>query len=624
MKADAVPLLVLFEKKMRLEIPLFQRQYVWGKDQQWEPLWEDIERKFSEYIEGRKNAPVHFLGAMVLDQKQTPSTHVEKRQVIDGQQRLTTLQIFLAAFRDFCGDNNLPELQGEINAFTLNKGMMANPEVDKYKVWPTQRDRSQFQDVLSSGSFSSLLEKHPIVYKKYARKPTLRPKMVEAYFFFYEKLANFFKGTDTEKPLGHEHPLADRIDECLQSLKNALRVVVIDLDTSDDAQIIFETLNARGEPLLPADLLRNYIFLRAGHKSEPQDELYESYWKEFDDPFWREPVKQGRLLRPRCDLFMQHYLSAKQATDIPIKHLFAEYRYWIESTSPFASVKAELIDLADSGKLFKRIASPSVTDDIYETAVLLDAFDVKTCYPVLLFILKETKSQEELLKTTQIIESYIIRRAICGLTTKNYNRFFINIIKIMQRDGFSYSVVRSALEAQKSESSVWPDDSQFYREWMNSHIYHRLNNPKVVYIMRRMNKFLMSGKTEKLESTSNLSVEHVMPQSWIANWPLPNGETGLSIEKIWELERSSVDTENARFSKERHSRVQTIGNLTIMTQPLNSSVSNGSWRDKKTQILRNSVLPINNEFIDYEEWDERSIKSRADILYKRAVSIWPR
>ena len=87
---------------MRLEVPLFQRQYVWSRDTQWEPLWEDISRKFTEFLRGRKDGPVHFLGAMVLDQKQTPTTHVDKRQVIDGQQRLTTLQIFIAAFRDFC------------------------------------------------------------------------------------------------------------------------------------------------------------------------------------------------------------------------------------------------------------------------------------------------------------------------------------------------------------------------------------------------------------------------------------------------------------------------------------------------------------------------------------------
>jgi len=101
MKVDAAPVLGIFERKLRLEVPIFQRQYVWNQAHQWEPLWDDIARKFTEYLTGRKDAPVHFLGAMVLDQKQTPTTHVEKRQIVDGQQRLTTLQIFLAAFPEF-------------------------------------------------------------------------------------------------------------------------------------------------------------------------------------------------------------------------------------------------------------------------------------------------------------------------------------------------------------------------------------------------------------------------------------------------------------------------------------------------------------------------------------------
>jgi hypothetical protein len=148
MNADAMPLLDIFEKKMRLEVPLFQRQYVWNREQQWEPLWEDLVRKFTEHLSGRTDAPVHFLGAMVLDQKQTPTGHVEKRQVIDGQQRLTTLQIFLATFRDLCRQLGAEDLATECEQLTLNKGMMADATVDKFKVWPTQLDRAQFADVI--------------------------------------------------------------------------------------------------------------------------------------------------------------------------------------------------------------------------------------------------------------------------------------------------------------------------------------------------------------------------------------------------------------------------------------------------------------------------------------------
>src|ERR1022692_4321654 len=204
MNANAVSILSIFEKKLRLEVPLFQRQYVWNEERQWEPLWEDMSRKFREYLNGRKEGPVHFLGAMVLDQKQTPTTHVEKRQVIDGQQRLTTLQIFLAAYRDFCRESDCEDLAKEFDGYTLNKGMMANPSVDKFKVWPTQSDRGQFSDVIGLGSRAAVEGKHPLVRQKYARKTDPRPRMVEAYLFFNDEIREFLLGTGAEPPLAAE------------------------------------------------------------------------------------------------------------------------------------------------------------------------------------------------------------------------------------------------------------------------------------------------------------------------------------------------------------------------------------------------------------------------------------
>src|SRR5713226_2389258 len=127
MKANAAPLLAIFEPKRRLEVPLFQRQYVWSRDKHWDPLWEDLKRKFTDSLEGRKDGPVHFLGAMVLDQQLTPTTHVDRRQVIDGQQRLTTLQIILAAFRDFCCEQGCNDLADQCDLFTLHWGMVAEP-----------------------------------------------------------------------------------------------------------------------------------------------------------------------------------------------------------------------------------------------------------------------------------------------------------------------------------------------------------------------------------------------------------------------------------------------------------------------------------------------------------------
>lgn len=621
MKADAVPLLVIFEKKMRLEVPLFQRQYVWSREQQWEPLWEDIQRKFAEYLDGRKEAPVHFLGAMVLDQKQTPTTHVEKRQIIDGQQRLTTLQIFISSFRDFCREQSAEDLAKECDAFTLNKGMMANPDVDKFKVWPTQLDRGQFTDVITSGSRAELEKKYPLTHRKYARRPDPRPRMVEGYLFFYEELGAFFNGTTTDKPLAAQVPLSERLEQCFQALKNALQVVVIDLDHDDDAQVIFETLNARGEPLLPADLLRNYIFLRAARRGEPQESLYDDYWRHFDDPFWRMEVKQGRLLRPRSDLFMQHFLSSRQTVDIPIKHLFVEYKFWIEHRQPFATVQDELITLSRQGDDFRRIIEPKAGDLIQPLAVFLDAFDVRTCYPLLLILLDAKIADDEWKKISVSLESYILRRAVCGLTTKNYNRTFLALTRNLRRDGIAHANLVKQLLAQTGDSAEWPTDVVFVEAWRSSHAYQILNNPKVVYILKRLDATYLENKHELVSIDGALTVEHILPQNWIEHWPLQDGSRGLAAAELWSAEPQDP---KGVATRERNAALQTFGNLTILTQALNSAASNSSWSEKKIELMRHSLLPINQQLHDIEVWDEKAIAYRGNALLERALKLWPR
>lgn len=620
MKANAIPILAIFGAKMRLEVPLFQRQYVWNREQQWAPLWEDISRKFTEYLEGRREAPVHFLGAMVLDQKQTPITHVEKRQIIDGQQRLTTLQIFLAAFRDFCAARQCSELANECEGFTLNKGMMADPEVERFKVWPTQVDRAQFADVIQSFSREELTKRYPIVKRKYSRKPDPRPRMVEAYLFFYEQLEEFFLGRPGDPPIAASTNLADRLVEGFQALRTALQVVAIDLEPGDDAQVIFETLNARGEPLLPADLLRNYIFLRAARRGEQQEALYKQYWSRFDDPFWRVPVQQGRLLRPRSDLFMQHFLASRRTIEIPIRHLFVEYKFWIEKDNPFASVKDELATLSKQGADFGRLLEPKRGDALYQIATFLHSFDIGTAYPALLTLLDLGVDDAQLNGISSSFESYLLRRAVCGMTTKNYNRIFLNLAKRLRKDGAHPQVVTSFLSEQTGDSSEWPSDDSFREAWRTGHAYQVLNNQKIVYILKRLNAFMVSKKMEAIPIENALTVEHILPQKWITHWPLPDGKKGVEQANLRDLDQ---DDNVAIATRRRSSSLQTFGNLTLLTQPLNSSVSNSSWAVKRAE-LKNSLLPINQELRDLLVWDEAAISKRADEMFARALSLWPR
>lgn len=622
MKADAVPLLDLFEKKMRLEVPLFQRQYVWSRERQWEPLWEDISRKFAEFIEGRSDGPVHFLGAMVLDQKQTPATHVERRQVIDGQQRLTTFQIMLAVMRDFCREHGCNELADEFEKYTLNTGKMAEPDIDRFKVWPTQLDRACFLAVMTLRSRKAIEKAYPLIKRRYQRNYDPRPGIVEAYLFFDGEIREFFLGSGENPPLAAEVPLEERVDEAFRAMKSALQVVAIDLDQGDDPQVIFETLNGRGEPLLPADLLRNYIFLRAGRAGGSPDALYEKYWSGFDDDFWRAEVRQGRLERPRSDLFIQHFLASRQAVDVPIKHLYVEYRHWIERDRPFSSVERELAALRDQREDFRRVLTPERGDPIHAIATFMERFDIRTAYPLMLHLLALRLDDAAWQQLSRALESYLLRRSVVGWSTKAYNRVFLTLVKNLRKQAPEAvpEAVEESLGALAGETSAWPTDEQFGKAWMNGSAYRELNRAKLTHILARLSATYQTNKTEELAIDSELTVEHIMPQSWRADWPLPDGSKGMSWEELVDAE---ADDPRAIATRSRERAIHTIGNLTILTQALNSSVSNGPWPEKKPALLQASLLPINLQLGAFDRWDEQAIVQRGQSLLERALRIWP-
>ena len=621
MDANAVPLLNVFERKVRLEVPLFQRQYVWEREVQWEPLWEDISRKFSQQLDGAVDSPPHFLGAMVLDLKQTPITHVERRQIIDGQQRLTTFQIFLAAFRDFAAAEGCEPLAQECDKYLLNSGMMNDASVEQFKVWPTQLDRSQFSDVVLSKSKSEILAKHPLNRRKWARHPDPRPKMVEAYLYFFEQLSQYFKGVGLESPVRADESLSSRLEKCFHALRSSLKVVVIDLGKDDDPQVIFETLNARGAPLLPADLMRNYIFLRAARENEDQEQLYNQFWKPFDDDFWREPVDQRRRDRPLSDLFMQYFVSSRRCVDVAVKHLYVEYKFWIEKEHPFAKARDELATLARQGADFKRLVSPPPGDVCERLSEVLRAFEVGTAFPLLLAILDTRPTDEELGRIGGVLESYVVRRSVAGLSTKNYNRVFLQLTRALKGAPMTASSVEQYLSGLVGPSVEWPTDGTFHDSWLNEPAYELMGSARTSFILQRLNEALLDSRGERVRIESPLTVEHILPQDWLENWPLSDGSTGMNA---WELQQASTGDERSEATRTRDRLVQSMGNLTLLTQPLNSSVSNNDWEAKKEELLKASILTINQQLRTFEDWNEASIQTRGESLYELAIALWPR
>ena len=360
---------------------------------------------------------------------------------------------------------------------------------------------------------------------------------------------------------------------------------------TDDAQIIFETLNARGQPLLPADLLRNYIFLRAARAGEDQDDLYDEFWRRFDDEFWRTEVRQGRLNRPRSDLFMQHFLASRQARDIPVTHLFAEYKFWIEREQPFTSVRDKLATVARQGDVFRRIVDPKPADVVFPLVTFLDAFDVRTAYPLLLHLFQSKISDADWERVSRVLESYLLRRGVCGLTTGNYNRVFLQLTKALQTGNVTAARIASTLANNKGESTVWPDDAAFREAWMTKHAYSTLQQPRLVHILKRLNETYMSVKHKTVLVSGELSVEHILPQTWQTHWPLADGTSGMTVAEI----ANAPDDTRVKATRRRSQAAQTLGNLTILTQRLNASLSNDMWSAKRPALLAVSLLPINQE-----------------------------
>jgi len=603
----------LFDGKCRYEVPLFQRQYVWNLEDHWEPLWEDIERKFVQRLNGAVSTP-HFLGAMVLDQRRVYGNAVPVQLVIDGQQRLTTFQIFLSAFRDVCGAEGQQAYAEECARYLQNTGIMENEKVEKYKLWPTNLDRKQFTDVVDSASKEELNKRHPIVRRKYQRNDDPRPKMIECYIFFYEQLTAFMKSEE------HLQTLAERVATMHEALRGALQVVTVELEGDDDPQVIFETLNARGEPLLPSDLLRNFIFLRAAQMHESQEDLYAEFWLPFDDEFWRVLEKQGRLLRPRSDIFLQHYLTLHRRQEILISHLYNEYKDWIKSSNPFPTVKAELENLSKYRTCFRELIQPDPYTPIGRFSAFLRIFDLSTVYPLVLGMMGSGIADEELAGMLEDLESYIFRRAVCDLGSKNYNRLFLTVLAKLAKSQFNRQNLRAALVEQKGDSVVWPDDARFKQAWLSNPAYNSVGPGRVQYALREIERRLHQPRAERIEILSALTVEHVLPNEWIEQWPFPNGNRGVTWLEQFDKSRSTEDVEaTAKRNRAKH----TFGNLTLLTQPLNSSVSNSAFLIKKPEILKNSALALNRYFQDKDSWDEAAITTRGDELFTHAFAKWP-
>jgi hypothetical protein len=632
MKPTTFTISVFFQRERRYVVPLFQRSYVW--ERQWKPFWEDIITIANQLIEGSEKTlhhlHNHFMGAVVLNKIDTFGHQVVADEIIDGQQRLTTIQVFLVALRDFLkisGDD-----LGNKNWLVLKKvteNELFDDDAEQYKVCPTLIDRKVFEDIYTLGSPEKLEQAYPLTryYKSRYNKP--RHRLVEAYLYFYRVIGEYVSGQipnipetieEIETPPG---TIVQRKKALIDALTLNFEIVVIELEEKDDPQTIFQTLNYLGEPLLPSDLIRNFVFLEAMRQNKPVEPLFKQYWQEYFNPatgadiFWGSVTRQGRLNRPTFDLFIFHYLICKTEREIPVTYLFQEFRDWwfLEAQD----IETNLIDIQEQSHIFKRfLLSPGKSRiDIF--ARRLRIMDTSTVYPLILFLFGEKKneiSETDLTKIAIDLESFLVRRMVCGLTTKNYNRLFLTFLRNLKEIPIvTYQVFRDLLLSQTGDSVRWPDDIEFERAWKVQPVYKNIGASRTIMILDAIDMALNTSRQENVPLDGEISVEHVMPQNTSAEG--------------WKLIYPSEANEQNRLelNVKRMNIIQTFGNLTLITGSLNSGNKDHPFSKKRPRLTTESKLMLNNYFQgfkDEDDWLEFQIETRGETLFKTALSIWPR
>lgn len=592
----------IFDAQCRYLVPLYQRPYVWKKDNQWEPLWEDVQALTERYLRKDTTHP-HFMGAVVLDQIPNPAGSLDRRQIIDGQQRLTTLQIVLEAASDVCEQLG-PVAANQAHALRrLTRNDPSNDDAEpeeSFKVWPTNVDRMHFQHVMEAGSPAEL-------HEKYAGKNQAEVgyAIADAYFFFHGKITAWLAD------VGEDY-LKDRLNALQNALYRGLHLVVIDLDEKDDAQVIFETLNARGTPLLASDLVKNYLLHRVEECDHDLNQVYEKYWKPFDaDPFWRTAARTGRFTRPHIEVFLQHYLTLLTGDEVLVTSLFTTFRQYLKE-HPELDPEYYLIELHRYGQLYRQFFNyPFNTPEglFFRRVAILDT---TTIFPLLLLMfdkLNKPGTVKPLHLMVADLESFLVRRMICELSTKNYNKLFLDAVKTLHEVSPTDmgKALREFLVAQTSDISRWPTDDEFRKAWLALQAYQRIKPQlRLRMILEALELHLRgSGLSEDTALPKTvLSIEHILPQGWEANWPLED---------------------NTPQAKEtRGALVHTLGNLTLVTVRLNSTLSNDPWSKKSKTLKKHSVLLLNGEVIDNEMWNEETITARNKRLFTYAKKIWAR
>ena len=534
-----------------------------------------------------EEAGTHFLGAVVIQQIPTITSELDRRDIIDGQQRMTTLQILLDAAQEILEELELTMPAKRLSKLVLNDEDFAVGD-DRFKLWPTANDRDAFRAAMTNGydttDFSDSL-------------------IVQAHDYFRDQIRHWITSTEV---------FSMRAENLVSVLSGLLELVVIDLEDKDDSYVIFETLNARGTPLLASDLIKNYLLQVAARRGLDPDLIHDEHWSKFETAWWRKEVTQGRLRRPRVDVMINYWLIRELIREVPSQQVFPSFRKLVDSSdSPIGDIAGALSNCGDTFASFESYDSFSSEGTFFYRWGVMQAGVIT---PVLLDIMSvnSTVSESQKKRALEALESYLIRRTACRMTTKDYNRLTVDLLEFLSvRDEGIGDLIVEFLGSQKSESRLWPDDARFRDALSELPLYRLLTRGRLRVILEGIEEEMRSSKAEEQNVPRGaLTMEHIMPQNWAAHWPM----------EVYEDQE-----QNLRAVSKRDRLVHSLGNITLVSEILNPSLSNGSWTKKQAGLAEHSTLYLNKQLLSRwgdGQFNEESIAERGRELSAIACRVW--
>ena len=556
-----------------LEVPYYQRSYVW-KEEQWSRFISDM-----EYITSTNKD--YFLGSIILKQQPTGISPFDIQSIIDGQQRFTTFALF---FKSLCLKTDDPKTFED-------KFMVWDRKEKKHKIAIRHsiNDRKDFEAIIA------LKEDAPYI-------PEVPSNITKAYNYFQENI----------------NP--DKID--VDILLNHVIFIGISLQQGEDEQVIFDTINSLGVRLTTGELLKNYFF------TESTREEYEELWAPIFEKdrelanYWDAEVVSGRLKRTNIDFFFTAYLNIKiQDPDIKVsadhkmryrrsEGLFNNYKDLI---STYGLDKKKMIyDILDYALIYHDNINPDIaegeipgTPGIERMNFLIFVLEYTTIVPYVLYLLMNVKDDEERNAMFGYIESYILRRQICKSDNKNFSDLFAENLILNQVT--TLEALKDYIENKDdTQALALPRDKKVIKSCHDK----SYPNKKALAILYLLETAIREGKPHatKLLPFDSYSLEHLMPKSWKENWPLPENVT----------------------EEDRDDAISCLGNLAMLPSKLNTSISNASWTTKKDGkggnrgiVYYASDIETLAEVITKPAWDETTISERADWIAGKANVVWP-